>query len=73
MKMRELGVASHPAYKISFYLDYEAMISVHTPKYGVVEVFPCFSLALINNKIVSRFCCTLFVKSFAELRKNCFP
>lgn len=37
-KMRLLGVASNPAYKIVFYLDYLAMISVHTQKYGVIEV-----------------------------------
>ncbi len=37
-KMRLLGVNRNPAYKILFYLDYLAMISVHTMKYGVVEV-----------------------------------
>lgn len=37
-KMRLLGVASNPAYKVVFYLDYLAMISVHTQKYGVIEV-----------------------------------
>ena len=39
-KMKLLGVNNHPAYKISFYLDYLAMISVHTHKYGVIEVKP---------------------------------
>ncbi|ODM95710.1 Ubiquitin-like domain-containing CTD phosphatase 1 [Orchesella cincta] len=39
-KMRLLGVSSNSAYKIAFHLDYLAMISVHTPKYGVVEVKP---------------------------------
>ena len=38
IKMKELGVTSHLNYKITFMLDYMAMISVHTPKYGVVEV-----------------------------------
>lgn len=38
VKMKELGVTSHPNYKISFMLDSLAMISVHTPKYGVIEV-----------------------------------
>lgn len=37
-KMKLLGVSTHQAYKIMFYLDSLAMISVHTPKYGVVEV-----------------------------------
>lgn len=39
-KMKLLGVSSHPDYKIAFYLDSLAMISVHTPKYGVVQVKP---------------------------------
>ena len=37
-KLKMLGVSSNPDYKICFYLDADAMISVHTPKYGVVEV-----------------------------------
>lgn len=37
-KMKLLGVSSNPNYKIMFYLDSLAMISVNTPKYGVVEV-----------------------------------
>ncbi|KAJ8928151.1 hypothetical protein NQ314_019331 [Rhamnusium bicolor] len=39
-KMKLLGVNSHPHYKIAFYLDSLAMISVHTPKYGVMDVKP---------------------------------
>ncbi|KAK7479164.1 hypothetical protein BaRGS_00029605 [Batillaria attramentaria] len=39
-KLKLLGVSSNPNYKICFYLDSEAMISVHTPKYGVIEVKP---------------------------------
>lgn len=37
-KMKLLGVSSHPDYKIMCHLDSLAMISVHTPKYGVIEV-----------------------------------
>lgn len=37
-KMKLLGVVSNPNYKIAFYLDSLAMISVHTPKYGVMDV-----------------------------------
>lgn len=40
VKMKELGVATHSDYKIMFYLDSAAMISVHTSKYGLVEVKP---------------------------------
>ncbi|XP_044754415.1 ubiquitin-like domain-containing CTD phosphatase 1 [Coccinella septempunctata] len=39
-KMKLLGVSSHGAYKVAFYLDYLAMISVHIPKYGVLDVKP---------------------------------
>lgn len=39
-KMKLLGVASHTDYKIWFYLDSNAMISVHTAKRGVIEVKP---------------------------------
>ena len=34
--MRELGVFSHPEYKIMQLLDHGAMITVHTEKYGYV-------------------------------------
>lgn len=37
-KMKLLGVSTHSDYKIMFYLDSLAMISVHTPKYGVIDV-----------------------------------
>ncbi|XP_059146683.1 ubiquitin-like domain-containing CTD phosphatase 1 [Physella acuta] len=39
-KLNLLGVSTHQEYKICFYLDADAMISVHTPKYGVIEVKP---------------------------------
>lgn len=37
-KMKLLGVSTSPNYKIAFYLDSLAMISVHTPKYGLLDV-----------------------------------
>ncbi|KAL1494582.1 hypothetical protein ABEB36_010157 [Hypothenemus hampei] len=39
-KMKLLGVDKHPCYKIAFYLDSAAMITVCTRKYGVVNVKP---------------------------------
>ncbi|KAL4707049.1 hypothetical protein ACJJTC_014328 [Scirpophaga incertulas] len=39
-KMRLLGVSTHSDYKIMFYLDYLAMITVHTAKYGTIDVKP---------------------------------
>lgn len=38
VKMKELGVETNPNYKITFYVDSLAMITVHTQKYGVVDV-----------------------------------
>lgn len=38
VKMRELGVTSNPNYKIAFFLDNLAMITVTTAKYGTVNV-----------------------------------
>ena len=37
-KMRELGVETNPNYKVAFYMDSLAMITVHTRQHGVVEV-----------------------------------
>ena len=37
-KMKVLGCDIHPNYKLSFYLDSRAMISIHAEKYGVIEV-----------------------------------
>ncbi|XP_011311400.1 ubiquitin-like domain-containing CTD phosphatase 1 [Fopius arisanus] len=39
-KMKLLGVSNNSNYKIAFHLDYLAMISVCTPKYGLVDVKP---------------------------------
>ncbi|XP_050698531.1 ubiquitin-like domain-containing CTD phosphatase 1 [Eriocheir sinensis] len=39
-KMKLLGVSNHPDYKIAFYLDSLAMITIETQKYGVIEVKP---------------------------------
>ena len=37
-KMKLLGCDRNPGYKLAFYLDSRAMISIHTEKYGVIEV-----------------------------------
>ena len=50
-KMKLLGVDKHPSYKIAFYLDSLAMISVHTPKYGVIDV------SILNFKNIFRNSC----------------
>lgn len=49
--VQELGVTDNPNYKITFMLDSAAMITVHTPKRGVVEVgVGCCCRILINLK-----------------------
>ncbi|RWS30193.1 ubiquitin-like domain-containing CTD phosphatase 1 isoform X2 [Leptotrombidium deliense] len=40
VKMRQMGVMSNPNYKIAFFLDSSAMIQVHTPQYGLLDVKP---------------------------------
>ena len=38
LQFQELGVTTHPAYKIMFMIDSGAMITLHTDKYGIMEV-----------------------------------
>jgi ubiquitin-like domain-containing CTD phosphatase 1 len=42
-KMKLLGVTNNTKYKIAFHLDSLSMISVHTKKYGVIEVRNVFT------------------------------
>uniref|UniRef100_T1J0Y6 Ubiquitin-like domain-containing CTD phosphatase 1 n=1 Tax=Strigamia maritima TaxID=126957 RepID=T1J0Y6_STRMM len=65
VKMRELGVATHSDYKILFYLDSAAMISIHTAKYGVIEVKP---LGVIWGKYPQYSSKTTIM--FDDLRRN---
>lgn len=51
-KMNELRVSSNPNYKIAFYLDSAAMISVHSQKYGLLNVKP---LAVIWGKFPGQY------------------
>lgn len=37
-KMEELGVTKNTEYKLTFMLDDLAMITVHAPRYGVIDV-----------------------------------
>lgn len=50
VKMKELGVESNPNYKIAFYVDSLAMISVQTQQYGVVDVSQADVKHFINWK-----------------------
>ena len=40
VKMRELGCASHPAYRLVCYLDHKAMVTCRTDKYGATWPAP---------------------------------
>jgi len=40
VKMKELGVSDNPNYKICFFMDHGAMITVFTERYGVVDIKP---------------------------------
>lgn len=44
--MQELGVSTNANYKITFMLDSAAMITVHTPRRGLIDVSTSFSLNL---------------------------
>ena len=48
-KMKLLGCSSNPNYKLAFYLDSRAMISIHTEKYGLVDVSCCKKCLLWKN------------------------
>jgi ubiquitin-like domain-containing CTD phosphatase 1 len=37
-KMKLLGCDKNPNYKLAFYLDSRAMISIQTEKYGIIDV-----------------------------------
>lgn len=40
VKMRGLGVLTHADYRVTFMMDYRAMLTVHTEKYGVFDCKP---------------------------------
>ena len=48
-KMKLLGCDRHPGYRLAFYLDSRAMISIHSEKYGVVEVGKLLIANVIGN------------------------
>ncbi|KAL7638221.1 UNVERIFIED_CONTAM: hypothetical protein RMT77_010785 [Armadillidium vulgare] len=64
-KMKLLGVSTHPDYKIAFYMDSLAMITVDTPDYGVIEVKP---LGVIWGKFEFYTCQNTIM--FDDLRRN---
>jgi len=65
-KMKVLGCDSNPDYKLTFYLDSRAMISIHSSKYGVIEVKP---LGVIWGKFPQNYSKSNTVM-FDDLRRN---
>jgi len=65
-KMKVLGCDTNPNYKLSFYLDSRAMISIHSSKYGVIEVKP---LGVIWGKFPDHYSKSNTIM-FDDLRRN---
>ncbi|RNA36326.1 ubiquitin-like domain-containing CTD phosphatase 1 [Brachionus plicatilis] len=65
-KMEEMGATRNPNYKISFYLDSSAMISVYTSKFGLLNVKP---LKVIWDKM-PEFYSPKNTIMFDDLRRN---
>lgn len=65
-KMHEIGVHANEMYKIVFYVDCGAMISVHTAEYGVCNVKP---LKVLWDKF-SEFYSSKNTIMFDDLRRN---
>ncbi|XP_014353448.1 ubiquitin-like domain-containing CTD phosphatase 1 isoform X2 [Latimeria chalumnae] len=66
-KMKELGVSTNPNYKISFMLDSAAMITVHTPKRGLVEIRPFMKAHLNRDKDTELLKLSNYLKEIAKL------
>lgn len=62
-KMRLLGVSTHQQYKIMFYLDYLAMITVHTAKYGTIDLRKSVVASTIDTNATS-------LRRLASIRKR---
>ena len=54
-KMKVLGCDTHPGYKLSFYLDSRAMISIQADRYGVIEVSDTLLSCSIHVLIVNQY------------------
>jgi len=66
VKMGELGVLSHPDYKITTLLDHGSMITVHSEKYGPIDVKP---LGFLWQKFPEHYDETNTIM-FDDLRRN---
>lgn len=73
--MQELGVSTNANYKITFMLDSAAMITVHTPRRGLIDVstssapnlfLPSAGIFSHSFKIFNKKCC-----SGVFMQENC--
>uniref|UniRef100_A0A3Q4GNT4 Ubiquitin-like domain-containing CTD phosphatase 1 n=1 Tax=Neolamprologus brichardi TaxID=32507 RepID=A0A3Q4GNT4_NEOBR len=65
--LSELGVTDNPNYKITFMLDSGAMITVHTPKRGVVEIRPFMKAHLNRERDRELYKLSQYLKEIAKL------
>lgn len=75
-KMKLLGVSNHPDYKIAFYLDSLAMITIETQKYGVIEVCAgsCVSyseVVFFTSPWLTQVFCAFCFKCFEDVPASC--
>lgn len=60
--LQELGVSTNSNYKITFMLDSAAMITVHTPRRGLIDVRA--PVAFVKDE------CIFFVFKLSEKKKK---
>ncbi|KAB0390593.1 hypothetical protein E2I00_000245 [Balaenoptera physalus] len=66
-KMKELGVSTNANYKITFMLDSAAMITVHTPRRGLIDIRPFMKAHLNRDKDKELLKLTQYLKEIAKL------
>ncbi|KAG8438774.1 hypothetical protein GDO86_005100 [Hymenochirus boettgeri] len=66
-KMKELGVSTNANYKITFMLDSAAMITVHTPRRGLIDIRPFMKAHLNRDKDKELLKLSQYLKEIAKL------
>ncbi|KAK7805267.1 hypothetical protein U0070_025014 [Myodes glareolus] len=64
---KELGVSTNANYKITFMLDSAAMITVHTPRRGLIDIRPFMKAHLNRDKDKELVKLTQYLKEIAKL------
>ena len=54
VKMRELGVTTHPDYKVTLLMDHKSMVTVSTDKYGAHRLPFVFGIrGRVRNDVIN--------------------